>query len=187
MKIVFFVEEPSMYETLNGVLPRLLPAEVAWQCIPHEGKTDLLKSIPRKLRGWREPDVCFVVLCDQDMQDCLLLKQRIVDICCAAGRPKTLVRIVCRMLEAWFLADLRAVSVGLENNKLTGHQSKQKFRTPDNLPNPAGELEALAKNYHKVAGARAISTHLDLENTRSTSFRAFVLGVQNVVNEGCHA
>ena len=70
-KLVFLVEEPSMADLLDGLLPRLFPA-LRFQCVPHDGKQDLEKSIPRKLRAWREPGVRFVVTRDQDSADCRL-------------------------------------------------------------------------------------------------------------------
>ena len=60
-RIVFLLEERSMKVLLDGLLPRLFP-DVAFLCVPHEGKQDLEKSLPRKLRAWREPGVRFVVL-----------------------------------------------------------------------------------------------------------------------------
>ena len=53
---------------LDQMLPRFFP-ELRFQCVPHDGKRDLMKSIPRKLRGWREPGVRFVVVQDQDQDD----------------------------------------------------------------------------------------------------------------------
>ena len=63
-RIVFLLEEYSMKVLLDGLLPRLFPG-LAFLCVPHEGKQDLEKSIPKKLRGWREPGVCFVIIRDQ--------------------------------------------------------------------------------------------------------------------------
>jgi hypothetical protein len=100
MKIVFLLEEPSMAALLEGLVPRVLPG-VPFQCIPHEGKADLEKSIPRKLRGWREPDVRFVVIRDQDSADCKDVKRRLAALCKQGNRPDTVVRIACRELEAW--------------------------------------------------------------------------------------
>lgn len=53
-RVVFLLEERSMKELLEGLLPRLFPG-LPFLCIPHEGKRDLERSIPRKLRAWREP------------------------------------------------------------------------------------------------------------------------------------
>lgn len=75
--VVFMVEEASMEEMLRGFLPVLFPdwvEGVHWRCIPHEGKSDLEKSIPRKLRAWRQPGARFVVLRDQDSAACETVK-----------------------------------------------------------------------------------------------------------------
>ena len=64
-RIVFLLEEDSMKVLLEGLLPRLFPG-LSFLCLSHEGKQDLEKSIPRKLKAWREPGVRFVVVRDQD-------------------------------------------------------------------------------------------------------------------------
>jgi hypothetical protein len=79
-RMVFLLEERSMKTLLDGLLPRLMP-ELPFICIPHEGKQDLEKSIPRKLRAWREPGARFVVVRDNDGGDCHALKQRLVALC----------------------------------------------------------------------------------------------------------
>ena len=82
MKLIFLLEEPSMKYFLNELLPRILPENVAFQLIPHHGKRDLEKSIPKKLRGWNEPgDIRFVILHDQDNKDCIELKQSLLELC----------------------------------------------------------------------------------------------------------
>ncbi|GMU62432.1 MAG: hypothetical protein AMXMBFR34_41950 [Myxococcaceae bacterium] len=58
-RVVFLLEEKSMKVLLDGLLPRIVPS-LDFLCVPHEGKQDLEKSIPRKLRAWREPGVRFV-------------------------------------------------------------------------------------------------------------------------------
>lgn len=107
--LVFMLEEPSMAELLKVLLPKMLPHQITFQLIPHEGKHDLEKSLPRKLRAWRMPGVRFVVVRDQDGADCVVIKKRLTDLCRQAGREDTLVRIACPHLEAWFLGDLGGV------------------------------------------------------------------------------
>jgi hypothetical protein len=70
---------------LDGLLPRLLP-DVPFLCIPHEGKQDLEKSIPRKLRAWNEVGARFVIIRDNDEDDCCNLKKRLVDLCREGGQ-----------------------------------------------------------------------------------------------------
>ena len=108
-KLVFLVEESSMADLLDDLLPRLLPA-LRFQCIPHDGKQELERSIPRKLRAWREPGVRFVVARDQDSGDCRQIKARLAELCRNAGRTDALVRVVCRELEAWYIGDPEALA-----------------------------------------------------------------------------
>jgi hypothetical protein len=50
--LVFLLEEPSMKALLDVLLPRIIPENITFKCIPHEGKQDLEKSIPKKLKAW---------------------------------------------------------------------------------------------------------------------------------------
>ena len=119
-RVVFLLEEESMKVLLEGLLPRIFP-QLNFQCIHHEGKSDLEKSIPRKLRAWREPGVRFVVLRDNDGTDCVFLKQRLLKICSDAGGKDTLVRIVCEELEAWYLGEPDALAEAFDDEKLRGN------------------------------------------------------------------
>jgi len=79
----------------------------------------------------------------------------------------------------WYLADLQAVERGLGLRNLARQQGKRKFRNPDQLPSPSRELTYLTKGrYQKIAGSRAIAPWLDLDNSRSNSFRVFIEGVR---------
>ena len=81
MKLVFLLEEQSMKYFLDGLLPRILPEEIQFVTIPHEGKSDLQKSLTAKLQGWNGPDVRFVVVQDQDSNDCRELKEKLLELC----------------------------------------------------------------------------------------------------------
>ena len=80
MNVVFLVEEPSMKWVLEALLPKILREDVRYFIIPHEGKGDLIKSIPTKLKGWNLPDTKFVIVHDQDDQDCKKLKTELITI-----------------------------------------------------------------------------------------------------------
>ena len=129
MKLIFMLEELSMKELLDRILPRILPKGVSFQTIPHAGKRDLELSLPRKLRAWNEPDVAFVIVHDQDSNDCVELKRELQGICAMSGR-QVLIRIACRELEAWYWGDLAAVSeaYGVNLNHLA---AKSKYRNQE--------------------------------------------------------
>lgn len=80
-RIVFLLEERSMVELLRGVLPKVFPGWVEnqhWIAVPHNGKSDLEASVPRKLRAWNVPEDRFVIMRDNDGEDCSIHKQRLM-------------------------------------------------------------------------------------------------------------
>lgn len=185
-RVIFLLEEPSMKELLDGLLPRLVPGwrtPQHFQCVPHEGKSDLEKSIPRKLKAWLEPGVRFVVVRDNDNADCAALKQRLVGVCAEAGRPDTLVRLVCQELESWYLADLAALAAAFPGQKIDTPAHRKRFADPDSRPKPSQDVALVAKGFQKRSGARAVAPRLDPSSSRSASFRAFCSGVLRIAAE----
>jgi len=181
--MVFFLEEPSAKAMLDGLLPRLLPTGWQVKYVIFEGKQDLEKQLPRKLKNWQLPGCKFVILRDKDSGDCVVIRQRLVEKCRAARKPDALVRIAVHELESWYIGDLAAVEAGLGLHNLAGKQDSRKLREPDSLANPYQELRRLtADRYQKISGSRAIGIHLSIENNRSYSFRKFISGVKNIVN-----
>jgi hypothetical protein len=180
--IVFFLEEPSAREMLEGVLPRILPENIQIRYLIFQGKQDLEKNLKKRLRGWRMPDSFFVVMRDQDSGNCKEIKAKLSDLCREAGREGVLVRVACRELESFYLGDLSAVEKGLGLNGLGKQQQKRKFRDPDALSQPAEELYRLTGNiYDKVVGSRAIAPHLNLETNCSKSFNVLLSGITNLI------
>lgn len=181
--IVFFLEEPSAKAMLEGILPKFLAEDVTPHYVIFEGKQDLEKRMPKRLRAWLPGDTYFVVLRDQDCGDCTAIKSALKQKCAEAGKPQTLVRIACRELEAFYLGDLRAVERALGPKNLSKQQGKRNFRNPDQLRSPSVELKRLAAHYQKLSGSRAIAPLLDIQNNRSLSFNALIAGIRKLVSE----
>lgn len=177
------VEELSVKAFLDGFLPRILPDTISFQIIPHEGKSDLEKSIPRKLRGWREPNVRFIVIRDQDSGNCVEIKKKLQKMCEYSNRPETLIRIACRELEAWFIGDLETVAEVFDAPSISGLSQKSKYRNPDLVGTPSTELKKLIPLYGKVRGARDLGPHINLSKCRSNSFHQFQLGLKRIIEE----
>jgi hypothetical protein len=180
-ELVFFLEEESAKALLAGLLPRLIPlgSPIETRFIVFEGKQDLHRQLEKKLRGYLNRQARFIVLRDQDRQDCREVKRSLVARCKKAGRPDAVVRIACHELEAFYLGDLRAVESGLRIRGLAVKQGKAKFRDPDHLQSPSLELEKLTNyRYQKVAGSRAIAPHLDLDQPGSRSFRHLIHAIR---------
>lgn len=170
----------SLKELLDNILPKILPEGVSFKTIPHSGKSDLQKSIPRKLKGWGTNNTSFVILHDKDSNDCIKLKRALQALCDKADRPDTLVRIVCTELESWYLGDLAAVEEAYNIKNLSKQQTKSKFRDPDSIENAAEEIKKIVKSYQKISGARLISKNMNISNNLSKSFNIFVEGIKRI-------
>jgi len=181
--LVVFTEEMSAKVMLESLLPRLLPqGRYSFVCVAFEGKQDLEKQLPIKLKGWRAPDTQFIVLRDQDAGECKTIKETLKNVCAGARKPGVLVRLACRELESWYLGDLQAVETALEINGLSTLQEKAKYRKPDRIQHPSKELKRVTKNrYQKVSGSRLIGEYMRLDNSRSTSFYHFISGVRRIM------
>jgi hypothetical protein len=179
-ELVFFLEEPSAKAMLEGVLPRLLDQDIEVRYVVFEGKQDLEKRLPRRLRAWQNPHARFLVMRDQDSGDCHEIKRKLVGICHAAGRPDVLVRIACHELESFYLGDLNAVASTIGPQNLGRQQSHAKFRNPDRLNNAAQELKRVARTYQKLSGSRAIGRVLSMEDNHSHSFNQLIGGIKRL-------
>lgn len=183
-RIIFLLEEPSMATLLDGLLPRMFPGWVAGQhflCVPHEGKSDLERSLPRKLRNWQVPDDRFVVVRDNDNHpDCHVHKQRLCESCAHHGRPDTLVRLICQELESWYVGDPAALALAYEMPSLDSKRSRKKYATPDAIPKPSAELQREIPTFQKGDAARRMAAALNPASNRSASFHVFMTGLQRL-------
>lgn len=185
-ELVFLLEELSAKAMLESLLPRMLDQNISVRCIPFEGKQDLEKQLTRKIRAYQNQEARFIVLRDQDNHpDCLAVKHKLLDLCANSGRAgQCIVRIACKELETFYLADLQAVEHALQINGLVRQQHTKKFRVPDSLGSPSAELKKLTQQrYEKVAGSREIGKHLNLDNDRSPSFRNLIDAIRRMENE----
>ena len=177
MKIVFMLEEPSMKYLLDELLPKILPSYIAYQTIPHNGRNALRRSLLNKLRGWNEPEARFVVVHDQDAQDCVELKNSL-SLFCAQSKRNVLIRIACQELESWYFGDLNAVAKAYGKEKMVFISEKKQFRNPDSIQNPKEALRELLPEHQQIAGAKLIAQFMDINSNTSASFNCFVSGVQ---------
>jgi len=191
--IDILVEEPSAEAALYHVVPKILGEGVPFRIVAFQGKPDLLKKLPDRLRGyaaWRGgPKV--LVLVDRDDDDCVKLKSHLEGIALQAGLiTKTRAvpgqafqlvnRIVIEELEAWFFGDLDALRAAYPKVPAALNQ-RQGFRDPDSIP--GGTAEALERvlqkaghirgRLNKVLVAQEISKHMDPERNQSRSFQVF--------------
>lgn len=198
MPIEFLVEELSAEAALENLVPKILGKEVTFVIHRYQGKQDLLRKLPDRLKGykkWLPDDWRIVVLIDTDRQDCKLLKRQLEEIASKAGlitksaAPsdrsfQVLNRLAIEELEAWFIGDVAAIVAAYPNISPNIAQ-QERFRNPDAIPGGTWEaLEKLlqSKGYHpggleKVNAAREISQHMNPDRNRCKSFEVFKDGL----------
>ena len=125
--------------------------------------------------------MCFLVMLDQDFEDCLKLKNELRKKVDSAGKSDmTLIRIACRELESFFFGDLAAVETALNVSGLSDQQNSSKYRNPDMIDYAGGELKSITSHkYRKGSGSREISRYLKLDGSnRSKSFNTLISGLR---------
>lgn len=179
-------EEPSMELFLRGMLPRVLPKEYVLDvnCFirPHEGKSDLKKSIPKKIRAYQHLPylVKVIIVHDQDSNDCIELKKKLIETIPVPSSIPYMIRIACKELENWYLGDFDSLEKIYPDIKGSKATRKSKYRNPDNVFG-AHELGLLSGNFSKTGAARALGSLIAIETNRSPSFQQFIRGLSRFV------
>lgn len=180
--LVFLLEEPSMQVFLETYLPRCFQ-NLDFRCIPHEGKKDLEKSIPRKLKVWNEP--LFIIARDNDGSDCVTLKQHLASLCKDAGRPDSKVRIVCQALESWYLGVPDIIAEEYQCKNITTIFRKPKYKDPDNIREPDKFLCRFVPEFRKMEGAERMGKKMPVDFTKNSShsFQVFMKTISDIQNK----
>jgi hypothetical protein len=171
--VLFLLEEESAEEMLKKFLPRCFPTlRCTYRRFP--GVNNLLKRLEKTIRNHIDPCCPVIILCDQDDKDCIELKKQIRKLCKKTGQhSRCVVRIACRELESWYLAQLDVVASHFGVPELSKRQKR--YNNPDHLDDPAKEMERLTnRQYQKVKGSRIMGQHLDPDVERSISFTHFI-------------
>jgi hypothetical protein len=188
-QIEILLEEPSMMHFLEDILPFILPEGyvLGENCFlrPHQGKSELRKSIPRKMQVfsnfYRPAKV--IIIHDQDSNDCRELKAQLQELCAMEGACPVLIRIACRELENWYLGDMDAIQGLYPDFPAEKMQRKAKYREVDNSFG-SKELEKMIAGFQKTFAAKKIAFHMeDLSANRSESFQQTISGIQNFLSE----
>lgn len=161
------VEEPSMVEALEYLLPKMLRYGITHKICQYQCKDDLLKNLPIRLKGYREwlPSTALIlVIVDRDDDDCLELKQKLETMAhqagfqtrqsiqqrlfpeMAEGNFQVINRIAIEELEAWFFGDWAAVCTAYP--KMDANiPHKASYRQTDGIK--GGTWEALEREFKK--------------------------------------
>lgn len=197
------VEEPSAEVALKNLIPKILGSKSSFNIIPHQGKIDLLKKLPSKLKAyskWIDNHTKIVVLVDLDKENCKSLKRKLNKIAEKSGLiNKTTIgdftnnfqilnRIAIEELESWFLGDKNALIKTYPRLKLKIF-NKSKYKNPDSIKNAWEELERVLQRYEyypqgleSIKNARLISSNMDVNSNFSKSFNCFKEGLIQLIS-----
>jgi len=203
MHFELLVEEPSAEKVLENLLPRIITGEHSYRIITFQGKMDMLKHLPSRLKGykrWINSETKIIVLIDRDRDDCYQLKKKLEQIAMKAelitkssaerGHPfDVLNRIAIEELEAWFFGDPNAVHSAYPKVSSKFSQ-KAAYRNPDNISGGTWEtLERILKSagyfktgIKKIEAAHEISRFMNPLVNRSKSFQVFWEGITSCIN-----
>lgn len=185
------VEELSMESALRVIIPKMID-DATFEVYPHQCKSDLLKNLPNRLRGyatWPPADWRIIVIVDRDNDDCEQLKSKLERVAATAGMQTraaggNAIHVVNRLaveeLEAWFFGDWDAVKAAYPKVSASIPE-KQGYRDPDAIQGGTWEaLEKVLKRHgyfqtglRKIEAARSIAQHMVPERNRSKSFQVF--------------
>lgn len=171
-EIIVLVEEKSSKVIIEH-LSASLELNHRVRILSHDGFGDLKMSIPRKLNAEHHELTRFIILCDADNTNCIERKRQLFDLVPHAKRSKTIVRIVCRELEAWYIAQPEALRLGgAIKNKIS---KRILSRDPDQIDN----IKELSKKFIYQRGqidlAHKTGPYLNPEDQKSKSFFHFIV------------
>jgi hypothetical protein len=152
-EIVFLLEEPSAKAMLETLLPRILDPQLHHRLIPFEGKQDLENSWSESCADISTLPRVFSSCATKTAMQIAKHSRRLCWRSAAAGKGDvSLVRIACRELESFYLADLEAVESAFCLAGLRKFQGTAKYRDPDRLGSPSKELHELTGGKYQKVG-----------------------------------
>lgn len=190
-----------MEALLRALLPRLIGERASYQMVVFQGKDDLLKKLPDRLRGfasWLPDTHRIVVLVDRDNDDCTVLKQHLESACAAAGLNSrsrggpvawsVVTRLAIEELEAWYFGDWEAVRAAYPRCA-RDIPSKSAFCDPEAIQ--GGTWEAFERvmqkagyfkgGLRKIEAARTIGKHLNPSTNAAPSFHRLVEAIEEAL------
>ncbi|KHD10349.1 hypothetical protein PN36_34595 [Candidatus Thiomargarita nelsonii] len=175
--IFFLVEDYSMRQFLEGILPRL--GFHSFEIKHHRGKEDLISNLDKIIPSLSKRAQQIIVIIDQDKQDCVALKNEIEEKM-AHCSCKHKIRIACYELEAWFLGDMAAIAKCSPRFKARSFQTKDKYRDIDNIEKPSSVIAKIVPDWKekyasKPKFAQTIAQFVSLERQANRSHSFHVL------------
>jgi hypothetical protein len=176
--LYILTEEPSIKNIFEKVLPQILPQNVTFRILVHQGKHDLENALTYKIASLsRIEGAKILITIDQDTNDCKQLKQKLTDIVNKNCICDYKIRIVCKELESWLLGDLLAIEQAFPRFKSVSLKGRAQIRDVDKIKGkPSDFLLRNIPEYKdreklpKLVFSKKIAPFMDINNNTSPSF-----------------
>lgn len=189
-------EEQSAKTFLHNIMPKILGGEDTYSIYNYQGKHDLIKKLPNRLRAYHNPPLNthkIIILIDRDSGNCKDIKNQLENIACNAGLTtktmdpnnfQVITRVVIEELESWYFGDIVALHEAYPIIPKNLRQRKG-YCTPDTIPKPSNRLLRLLQSEYaetnhlpKIDVAQRVSPYMNPEINTSESFQQFCEGVK---------
>lgn len=189
MKYLYVLtEEPSLKIIFEIILPKILPENVYFQILSHQGKQDLETALSKTLPTLsRIPGAKILITRDQDSADCKDVKQKLQELAELNCQCEYSIRIICRELESWYLGDMNAIESAFPRFNSALYASKAEFRNVDKMQSPNRTFLKIVPEYTgrdylpKLEAAELIAPHLSLEENKSESFNQTISAIMKLI------
>jgi hypothetical protein len=186
--LYILTEEPSIKNVFEVVLPQILPQNVRFRILVHQGKNDLEKALAEKIVSLSKIDGAKILITiDQDANDCKELKQKLIEIINDNCSCNYKIRIVCKELESWFLGDLPAIEKAFPRFKSISFRKKAQLKNVDKVKGkPSDFLIRIIpefkdrKKLPKLEFSKKIAPLLDIHNNTSPSFNHTINAIKQL-------
>ena len=186
--LYILTEEPSIRNIFEVVLPKILPQNMGFRILIHQGKNDLVKTLTDKIASLsRIEGAKILITIDQDANDCRQLKQKLVSILYDNCMCDYKIRIVCKELESWFLGDLLAIEKAFPRFNSVLFAKKAKMRNVDTIKGkPSDYLLRIIpefmdrKKMPKLEFSKKIAPFLNINNNTSPSFNHTINAIKQL-------
>ena len=176
--LYILTEEPSIKNIFEVVLPQVLPQNMAFRILIHQGKKDLEKTLAEKITSLSKiKGAKILITIDQDTNDCKQLKQKLTGLIGKNCSCDYKIRIVCKELESWLLGDLSAIEKAFPRFRSMSFLKKTQMRDVDKIKGkPSDFLLSIIPDYKdrkklpKLEFSKKIAPFLDIANNSSVSF-----------------
>jgi len=186
--LFILTEEPSIKNIFDVVLPQILPQNVDFRILVHQGKNDLERALTDKIASLsRIKGVKILITIDQDADDCKQLKQKLAELVDENCACEYKIRIVCKELESWLLGNLLAIEKAFPRFRSVLYTEKEQMRNVDKIKGkPSDFLLRIVpefkdrKKLPKLEFSKKIAPFLDIANNTSTSFNHTINAIKKL-------